>query len=318
MGYEIAHLVSAAAFVALAAFVMARLVGLCGEFRLGYLFSYLAFLVAWDLLGLLIVIDLLIAPRLLSESAVETSILLHGFLAIPLLACVLYAFTDFTARLSGRVLPGYVPAGFTVLAAAGLAGILLQLIGIIDIRSTQIPGFVVPVPLLVVAVVVYGNLLWLVLRRTEFPPDERRLLIIFVSVFVGGYTVSEGLKLVPGLSPGTVWGDLIVGSVYFGFHFPPILLLGRIAAVQQCRIVRSAHSQPRPDTLARRWGVTPRELEIIELVLDGKTNREIQGALGISLDTVKKHIYNIYRKIGVRNRIELANQIAHTDARRDS
>jgi DNA-binding CsgD family transcriptional regulator/tetratricopeptide (TPR) repeat protein len=52
-------------------------------------------------------------------------------------------------------------------------------------------------------------------------------------------------------------------------------------------------------------GITAREAEIISLLLEGKDNRRITEALFISDHTVKNHIHNIYRKLGVQNRIQL-------------
>ncbi len=49
---------------------------------------------------------------------------------------------------------------------------------------------------------------------------------------------------------------------------------------------------------------TKREFEIMQLLLKGKLNKEIASDCGISIDTVKKHIKNSYRKMGVRNRTE--------------
>jgi len=55
-----------------------------------------------------------------------------------------------------------------------------------------------------------------------------------------------------------------------------------------------------------RATVTSREREIIDRVLKGLTNRDIGRVLGISEQTVKRHISNIYDKLGVSNRMELA------------
>jgi len=53
-------------------------------------------------------------------------------------------------------------------------------------------------------------------------------------------------------------------------------------------------------------GITRREREIISLVQTGKTNQEIADELFISVATVKDHNHNIFKKTGVRNRLELA------------
>ncbi|MYS57222.1 response regulator [Streptomyces sp. SID5468] len=51
---------------------------------------------------------------------------------------------------------------------------------------------------------------------------------------------------------------------------------------------------------------TPRELEVIAMVARGLTNEEAAEALHVSLSTVKTHLGNIQRKLGSRNRVEIA------------
>jgi len=51
-------------------------------------------------------------------------------------------------------------------------------------------------------------------------------------------------------------------------------------------------------------GLTAREAEVLGLLGDGLTNREIAGELVISVHTVERHLATIYRKIGVRNRTD--------------
>jgi len=52
-------------------------------------------------------------------------------------------------------------------------------------------------------------------------------------------------------------------------------------------------------------GLSVREIEVVELVLKGLSNKEIASRLFISTETVKKHAYNVYRKLGVQNRVQL-------------
>lgn len=54
-------------------------------------------------------------------------------------------------------------------------------------------------------------------------------------------------------------------------------------------------------------GITRREKQIVLLIQAGKTNQEIADELFISVATVKDHNNNLFRKTGVRNRVELAN-----------
>jgi DNA-binding NarL/FixJ family response regulator len=52
------------------------------------------------------------------------------------------------------------------------------------------------------------------------------------------------------------------------------------------------------------YGLSDREMEILQLLADGFTNKEIAGQLYISTQTVKTHIAHIFEKLGVKDRTE--------------
>lgn len=60
------------------------------------------------------------------------------------------------------------------------------------------------------------------------------------------------------------------------------------------------------ESTVMKYQISKRELEVIHLVCAGKSNQEIADLLFISLGTVKNHLYNIYSKIGIRNRTQLS------------
>lgn len=53
--------------------------------------------------------------------------------------------------------------------------------------------------------------------------------------------------------------------------------------------------------------LTKREVEILSLLLEGWRNADIATRLGLSPNTVKNHVYNVYQKTGAANRIEIAH-----------
>ena len=79
---------------------------------------------------------------------------------------------------------------------------------------------------------------------------------------------------------------------------------------------RGMHVLPRTAReldLARAPGpdlVTPREADVLELLLQGRSNSEIAMALNVGVETVRTHARNIYRKLGVKTRRELATLAA--------
>jgi DNA-binding NarL/FixJ family response regulator len=56
--------------------------------------------------------------------------------------------------------------------------------------------------------------------------------------------------------------------------------------------------------------LTPRELEVLALVADGRTNRQIAETLYITAKTASVHVSHILAKLGVSNRSE-AGVVAH-------
>ena len=61
----------------------------------------------------------------------------------------------------------------------------------------------------------------------------------------------------------------------------------------------------------RLFGLTPRELEIVRMVVCAFTNKEIGEKLAIGENTVKSHLTHIFNKVGASSRIELALFAAH-------
>jgi DNA-binding NarL/FixJ family response regulator len=56
------------------------------------------------------------------------------------------------------------------------------------------------------------------------------------------------------------------------------------------------------------YGLTGRETQILRLIVDGLTYREIAGRYSIAASTVKKHILHIYQKLGVRTKAEFVRK----------
>ncbi len=79
-----------------------------------------------------------------------------------------------------------------------------------------------------------------------------------------------------------------------------------ISRLMASRILREFKqmAQPMPPISQPRGGLTPRESEVLQLVTDGRTNREIGAALHITENTVKNHLRNILEKLHLENRVQ--------------
>jgi len=74
----------------------------------------------------------------------------------------------------------------------------------------------------------------------------------------------------------------------------------------EMRIVLPLDAAPAPLSLSQFGGLTAREREVLDLLVEGRRNKAIAAGLSISENTVKFHVANILRKVGTSSRTELA------------
>jgi DNA-binding NarL/FixJ family response regulator len=82
--------------------------------------------------------------------------------------------------------------------------------------------------------------------------------------------------------------------------------VGREQVTNLVQYLRTLMQTQAQEARQRKFGLTPRELEIVSAVVAGFANKEIAEHFKISEDTVKHHLSNIFDKLGVSTRLELA------------
>jgi DNA-binding NarL/FixJ family response regulator len=82
--------------------------------------------------------------------------------------------------------------------------------------------------------------------------------------------------------------------------------VGREAVSNLVAYLRMQMQESNEQSRQKKFGLTPRELEIVSAVVAGYSNKEIAEFFKISEDTVKHHLSNIFDKLGVSTRLELA------------
>ncbi|NJP52057.1 response regulator transcription factor [Streptomyces sp. SBST2-5] len=80
----------------------------------------------------------------------------------------------------------------------------------------------------------------------------------------------------------------------------PFLYPGAVTALIRTYLDRVRHGEEAPEQL-----LTPREEEVLKLVAEGHSSREIAELLFISVKTVQRHRENLLNKLGLRDRLEL-------------
>ena len=80
------------------------------------------------------------------------------------------------------------------------------------------------------------------------------------------------------------------------------------------QIITNAITVPKPSSIVDSVRMTKRERQVIELIADGLSNKEIAQKLHLSTYTVKSHVHNILEKLTLHSRVQIANHAHITGA----
>lgn len=61
--------------------------------------------------------------------------------------------------------------------------------------------------------------------------------------------------------------------------------------------------------VGREWGLTSREAEVLTLLTEGASNAQIAAALFVSVETIRSHVKQVYRKLGVHTRSQATSLV---------
>ncbi|MBA3280129.1 MAG: response regulator transcription factor [Geodermatophilaceae bacterium] len=81
----------------------------------------------------------------------------------------------------------------------------------------------------------------------------------------------------------------------------PFLYPGAVTALIRDYLRRDERGEPLPDNI-----LTPREEEVVKLIAEGNSSRQIAKTLVISVKTVDRHRANVLQKLGMHDRLDLA------------
>lgn len=101
-----------------------------------------------------------------------------------------------------------------------------------------------------------------------------------------------------------------IRSVYEGTQVLPPHLTGSLFS----QIVEHAINGTSPSKIEESVRMTKREKQVIELIANGNTNKEIAQQLHLSTYTVKSHVHNILEKLALNTRVQIAKHAHLSDA----
>jgi DNA-binding NarL/FixJ family response regulator len=96
-----------------------------------------------------------------------------------------------------------------------------------------------------------------------------------------------------------------IRSVAKGLQILPTNLTGSLFS----QIVENAINESKPSILIDSVRMTKRERQVIELISEGYTNKEIAQKLHLSTYTIKSHVHNILEKLALNTRVQIAKYL---------
>ena len=242
--------------------------------------------------------------------------LLSGFMVFPLLAAFSFFVVDFQLALVDIPFPKLLKkayAGFWGPLFLGFLAAEFQHVTHADLRLTRLLQ-----PLFNVAIIASGlGSSLFVLRRGRLvqDPRERRFVTTVAGYILIAFLIFGGLHYLP-LRIDLGRKVLIRSLLGLAYVLPLLMWLqGRFRENKSTLLTRLAGDLSVLDPWFETRNLSPREREIARCVLEGKSNAVIERELFIGRRTVESHLYSIYRKMGVKSRLQLA-RLAATEAER--
>ena len=163
----------------------------------------------------------------------------------------------------------------------------------------------------IVRVVVYLELILLVASyffwgKSKLKPERKKLSKSFILLFVFANNLPVILFMLSSFSNANhPLGWIFILLVNFTFFAISFLWTKCIFLEYAQKMSSLVNKDDQFKSICAEFNISKREVEIIELLIDGKSTNEIKEDLFISYHTVKNHISHIYGKLDVKTRPEL-------------
>lgn len=272
--------------------------------------AFFYFVIVNDLVSLIDVLFRFLPSRVGPQQG-GIGMTMTAFLVFPLMAAFSALAVDFELALVGLPFPKLLKKVFIGYWGLLFVGFLAAEIRLIAFKDLSLTSLLMPFFDAAILASGIGSALFAFLRaRAVQAPDERRFIRTVSGYLLMMFIVFGLLFYGPRIIPSN-WNVLVRSLLGFAYLLPPLVWLRRRLMVEgNAALTRLAGLGAELDLWLEAKALSPRERQIVLCVLEGKTNRTIEQELFIGRRTVESHLYSIYRKMGVKNRLQLARLTA--------
>lgn len=281
------------------------------QFR--YLSTYFCFLISFNIYGFFNIICIFMVYQTLvdySPEVIMTVANIFYFIGFPFLFVQLYFFINFTSDLIEKKLPVAIKMIYISFWSILFLFFLFFIINYSLTQDNLFPENYSRIIAITASIFFYVTICNIFFNLKAMK-DKKKKKSVKISglLFLSGYTLYflAALELVY-----KSYMQYASSLLYFTVNLPLLLYLRRFLYYYHIEQLLLPENLVDINHFYKRHNISSREKEIILLILKGKSNKEIEDELYISIKTVKNHIYSIYKKLGVKKRSQLINAIQNS------
>ncbi len=285
------------------------------KYKFNYLVSYEYFQILTVIFGIFGLLGTMIVRQVLKDftievTLIETIVQLLPFLSVPFLIAAWYMFIKLSAEMVNRSLSRSFTISYFLFQFLFFIGYGFAILRFTDLKDENIENTTSIIRMTMITMHVITLLIsyyFLYLRGSGLKDKVQRSMVMnFGHIFL--FVQLIGIILFY-FTDRYVSVSLVYLFVYFGGGLLPLLFLE--SRLKRDFSIATSYEEGKIDLLDLflRHEISRREQEVIEKISEGLTNQQISEVLFISLQTVKDHSHNIYKKLGVKSRVQMVNMI---------
>lgn len=290
------------------------------KYKFDYLASYEYFQILTVIFGVFGLLGTMIVRQVLKDftielTLVETIVQLLPFLSVPFLVAAWYMFIRLSAEMVNKTLSKTFTISYFLFQSLFFISYGFAILRFADLKNESVENATSVIKLTMIAmhtITILISYYYLYFRGAGLKDKVHKGMVLYFG-HINLLVQVSGIILFY-FTDRYVSVSLVYLIIFFGGGLLPLLFLGN--RLKKDINIKSGQEEDQLKSydLFFRHEISRREKEIIEKICEGFTNQQISEALFISLQTVKDHSHNIYKKLGVKNRVQMVNMIrSHTD-----
>jgi DNA-binding CsgD family transcriptional regulator len=229
------------------------------------------------------------------------------FFVFPLVAIAIYFFIRFITGFLDKDIPGLFKKAYIIFWTLMCLGYAVGIKFLLEAKNPKLINFIYLISLMAIIIILSLTFIRLLFFTGKLADkDKQKAAKIFGFIYLLCFTVYM-ITLIYFSDPFS--GTFFEHSLLFALNLPPLFYLRWFLKKYYLDHPLPLDKEPNWESIFSKYKISNREGEIMRLLFLGKSNKDIEDELFISIRTVKTHIFNIYRKLKVKNRVQLANLV---------